>query len=1435
MLRLEVLDFEGPAAWRWRLTDDDGGRFLADAQVRLDSGAWQFEAFGDLDDYLRWNAAPDRRTESEKELVAGVGAWIGECVFGDVGRAMVKRAPVTVRVEVPAEAEVLAYRPLELAWVDGQPIGAQDVSMVIDMAGAERRPSASIGDRLRMLAVFSLPVDASALNLRRERVELARLIDGIAVTRGKAVELRVVQYGVTRERLEDLMLEDEGWDVVHISGHGLPAGLLLERDDGHHDLISSGELVRLLGPVAQQLKLVVLSSCESAALTAAEHLRLLGIAPGSAGPGGQSAVSAPRGSGNGAGGNGNAAEALPALAAALAGRLDCAVLAMRYPVADEFAIALARRVYDLVLGKGQPLARALALTMPRVLDEPRMAAAPAISVATPALFGVRAAELRLQLPAGGPVRFEIERQKLAQFPPQPERFVGRVGPMSNATAAMAVDNPHSGVLFHGMAGAGKTACALELAYTHEQSFERLVWHEAPKESEDLAPSLTRLALDFEDQLEGVRMVHLVDDVDALRRFLPRLSDFLRRQRVLIVLDNCESLLTSAGDWRDERWGLVVDALAGHGGFSRLVMTSRTLPRALAPDIRVEAVHALTIHEAVLLAREWPHLRALMDGTVAGVERDDARDLAARTLASVQGHPKLIELADGQATRPDELRVSLARAEQAWAGAGVKPDEFLEQGQSVASDTDYLHVLDHWTRGTAAQLPEASQLLFKVLCCIEPEDRAEPIVRDNWADIWRRLGRSDEPPDVETAVAPLSEHALVAVDRDAEGTARAYHMHPAVASAGRADSDPELRDAVDFEIAAYWVTALETGLERETEQLGWLVLRAASGGLPYFLRQQAWATLTWTAGTVLTRDVSPRTAAGLLPLLRQAATIAGDTENELEIRREAARALEVLRPAEATAEYRALLQQAEEGQNFRVAGVIAGDLIRLLYGAGRLEEVLQLCEAMQDYHRRAGLGPWTQLAGEGQRLQILSSMGQAQQVLDRVQELRPRIAELPDESDERETATPFNVREVLLDIGRSAAQALRRWEDALALNTEQLKSMQGRDAPVLDIARAAFNDYFSLLRLGRIDEARTLLLRCRQTFDDEHDLQGLGKTLTALADVEDELGRSDQAFRVEADALRIKYAVGQPESIRVSHANRGYYIKRNGGDSREAAAHLLAAAIIHYQMSSGGLAESLRRVASGVQSMTPATAIEWDELCELVARTEGVELAELVAQLPTKAADGPGALAEVLRQAGEMPSEEVHDLDRHLANWEPVLSALIAARAGDREAAALLEEALTARAERSDWNALADVLRRVASGEQGDELLAGLDPIDTAITQRALDALRGRTAIEAEAWRSLAAPPDDAMEGLREFLAGLAATVVAAARGRAGAAEALQPALDELARHEQWAALAGVVRRIVAGERGESLIDGLDTPGAAVVQTILTMLEYGSDPDEAEER
>ena len=78
----------------------------------------------------------------------------------------------------------------------------------------------------------------------------------------------------------------------------------------------------------------------------------------------------------------------------------------------------------------------------------------ALSIAAPALFGARALDLTLLPPDGEALVMAPERERMAGFPDQPERFVGRVAVMTRATAVLAPGSGRPGVVFHGMAGAG---------------------------------------------------------------------------------------------------------------------------------------------------------------------------------------------------------------------------------------------------------------------------------------------------------------------------------------------------------------------------------------------------------------------------------------------------------------------------------------------------------------------------------------------------------------------------------------------------------------------------------------------------------------------------------------------------------------------------------------------------------------------------------------------------------------------------------------------------------------------------------------------------------------------------------------------------------------------------------------------------------------------
>src|SRR5580698_10933143 len=119
-LRLELRDFEDALRWRWLLSEEGTGAPLADHRVDLTGAPGEFAAFTDLYRYLRYYAVPDRRTTSEMEITARVGAWAGEVVLGQrVCDAIVAAAPVTVRVAVPESAGFILSWPLELAHAGG--------------------------------------------------------------------------------------------------------------------------------------------------------------------------------------------------------------------------------------------------------------------------------------------------------------------------------------------------------------------------------------------------------------------------------------------------------------------------------------------------------------------------------------------------------------------------------------------------------------------------------------------------------------------------------------------------------------------------------------------------------------------------------------------------------------------------------------------------------------------------------------------------------------------------------------------------------------------------------------------------------------------------------------------------------------------------------------------------------------------------------------------------------------------------------------------------------------------------------------------------------------------------------------------------------------------------------------------------------------------
>jgi hypothetical protein len=434
----------------------------------------------------------------------------------------------------------------------------------------------------------------------------------------------------------------------------------------------------------------------------------------------------------------------------------------------------------------------------------------------------------------------------------------------------------------------------------------------------------------------------------------------------MVLDNLESLLRENGTWRDARWEKLIAALLDHRGQSRLVLTSRVRPQPLHPRVLALPVHSLTLGEAALLARQSPNLGRLL--------RDPAhRPLVIRTLKLVQGHPKLLELAEAQASSPERLTAHLDAAEQAATAGAAQLEAFFRTGESTLDAGGFVGALYAWTRSVSGALPEPARILFHRLCSMEEDDREKSIIEMNWGDV--------ASPTRELVEAGLVDSA--------------YHIHPGVAEAGRELAGPELRESVDVRLASFWTAVFQQALEKEVSGMGELILRAGRSAVPYLMRQRRWEEAATLLEHVIMRDRSPATLAGTVPLLQLIAEATEGTVEGLENAGIFARALSVAgRTGEAVAILGKLEQQAVESGQYRLASGAAGDLTNLLLNAGHLEEALAMVERMKDHSRKAGLGPWTQLSVEGRRLQILSALGRHEEVLAAVQALRERMKGLP---------------------------------------------------------------------------------------------------------------------------------------------------------------------------------------------------------------------------------------------------------------------------------------------------------------------------------------------------------------------------------------------------------------------------------------------------------
>ncbi|WP_158634434.1 CHAT domain-containing protein [Amycolatopsis sp. WAC 01375] len=1063
---LDVIEYSGGC----RIVLSRNDEVVAEHTTPLDLASEEYAAFVAIEAHIEHGRVADGAPSG---LAQRLGRWLALSVLGPVAEVLAGHAPVVV----VRGNSALRDGPWGLAEIDGRTLAERGLVVVVATdEPASRRPEPDPRSPVRMLAVFSQPHELDALNLREERTHLTQVVRELTEKDGRAVELVILQYGVTRAELSHVAADPRGWDVVHLSGHGTSTSFTFESDDSEPDTVTIDELLKLLSPIRPLF--VCISSCSSAGQAADDDLVHLGLR--------QTALSARQGN----------------LADAVAAELACSVLAMRFAVRDKFGIALTSALYRGLLVEGLTPAKALGRALMAIQDVTPM------EMVTPVLLGERGAWVTVRAPNGDKKPSAVTHE----LPSAPERFVGRVATMSRCVRILLNDTGSRALVLLGMPGIGKSAVATELVHVVGDRFDDVIWCGVP-DGADGPTALTEVIVRLEDSLPGVRLVHLVHEPADLAEAVIAVSEALTRSRVLVVLDNVDTWSTDLG------WSALLTALCQHDGASRAVITTRQEPVDL--PAAVERIGSLSRDEAVLLAGELSRLARFVRGEVAGMAADKARSLARRVIEAADGHPKLLELADGQ------------------AGDAGRLSALLNTGPSAA---DVSAPLDSWTARAVAALAPPDRRAFDLLCVLDERDRTAVVL----------TGLLEADPHTPSAITSTG---LAEMRNDD------YRVHPAVAATGRELLTETELDHLVAEIAGFWTSVVKDAVadERAGGSVA-AVARSARSAIGYLLRAGDVRMATDAADLVLRRERSPVELGSLTPQIIQLGAAAADAGNRLRAHRLLANLMALIGHPVSDNMTENLRARAIAAGELEMATVLSTDLIGRYRQAQRLDEALALAEEQIELGKQVEVGAWTQLLHENERINILVTMGRADELAEQIQALRERIKQLPPTAEDNDTVRPYWVKELVLDTIYTAALSMRDYRTCLDTAEETIRQKRARDADQSQIARATYRTCFPLMRLGNLEEAAMRLKWCRSIFTEASDTPALAATYSALGEIEDELGRPQAAVEFNQAALRHQYAARTLSGIINAHMNLGHRMSAIGGGKRAFAHHVLAALV-----------------------------------------------------------------------------------------------------------------------------------------------------------------------------------------------------------------------------------------------------------------------------------
>jgi len=1121
----------------------------------------------------------------------------------------------------------------------GQPtLGERNllVRVVHDMQAPVSQPVELAPDEcLRVLFVFAEARGSRPLGARQERRELLRLFEKEIYPHHRVVA-HFLTHGVTRERLEAQIRENNGYHVVHWSGHGHLNLLELAKPGGASDHLSGGQLLHLFTHAGGFLpRLVFLSACHSGdILRVKDWTDFLAIAQGKE-PGTKDADTKKL--------DLKAQPGFTGTAHALLQGGVPSVVAMRYSVGDDYARELAVEFYRALLAHPQPKDASAALTQARRSllegkkhDRARFAVC---DHATPVLYG--AEQPGLTLAKGRSPDLNLRNPRLHHIveltTAAHEHFVGRTWELTGLGAEFIGSTTGAEVkpvaVITGLGGMGKTALVAEALALWESRFEWVLLYQAKPNALGFSATLRDIHLKLMGELKLYHDHVRANPADAiyrdaapdftsserLERLTRNLVRALKDEPILLVLDNFETNLkplaeppTAAGQpvWacQDPVWDCCLSSLAKElaGSPSRVLITSRRPLAALADGVSHAAVllGPLPPAEAALYLKAQPALSKMVFGA-------DSKEklLAQRLLSASRFHPLLMDrlarLAADKKLRPQLLQ-ALDTLE--------KTKDFAQLPALFATTRDDAKELAYLNDALAASLdqlirdasPDARRLLWIIAVA------NEPIELELLKSVW-----SGGPParaEIEPLLRYLVSIGLVTEQRNPHLT-----CHELVRERIRAwmkQHSPDRGELTENGIRLAYAERLEAVFMALQHQNMTAAFQAGSRALAYRVQAGAWGRLGGFVGDLVTSSETPRLLEGLIPHLQIAAESAPEGQPRWTCLRYLADALarggrpDASLPffEQAATQARAAAEAGGQGSRHAWTDLvgITGNWANALGDVGNLDASRQRQLESAEVAKEARLPAVVVIGSELEVLRIDIMQGKMATALP---EVEARLAQAEAWWKQHRSGQPVpeapnveflaRVYIAALNIASQADLVRKDWKSTLGRLDTILDVECALRRPAEDIAATRMNRANVLMELqGRFAEAKAELEDCLRL--SQGNPVASARVLGCLADLFNKQGDVSQAITQQRRALSVCEQLPDPTDRAISHGNLANYLERSGTPSAlaEAPRHelvalvygLVAGLVPHLQTSLRNYAIAFRRAhAAGTKLMVPRVA------------------------------------------------------------------------------------------------------------------------------------------------------------------------------------------------------------------------------------------------------